>query len=176
MTMYELSGKIQGLAQDFATRRVTLTLSINEEHTARRLFDELMKAEKLSIKIEKHREKRSLNANNYAWKLLTEIANELRSSKEEMYLEMLKRYGQSEMISVLSHIDIGGFIKYYEEAGESSINGKLFKHYKVYKGSSEFSTEEMSVFLDGVVGEAKELGIQTETPEQIAKMKSLWGE
>jgi hypothetical protein len=93
-----------------------------------------------------------------------------------MYLEMLKRYGQSEMISVLSHIDIGGFIKYYEEAGESYLNGKLFKHYKVYKGSSEFSTEEMSIFLDGVVGEAKELGIPTETPEQIAKMKSLWGE
>lgn len=174
--MYELSGKIQGLALDFGTRKATLTLSINEEQAAKDLYDELIDAEKLSIKIDKFRERRSLNANNYAWKLLTEIGNVLRASKEEIYLLMLKRYGQSEIISVLSHIPIHEYVKYCEEAGESKLNGKLFKHYKVYKGSSEFDTREMSIFLDGVVSEAKELGIQTETPEQIARLKSLWGE
>ena len=66
--MYELSGKIQGLALDFATRKATLTLSINEEQAAKNLFDDLHEAEKLSIKIDRYREKRSLNANNYAWK------------------------------------------------------------------------------------------------------------
>jgi hypothetical protein len=171
---YELSGKIQGLAQDFGTRRVTLTLSVNEEAAAKILYDELHESEKLSFKIDKYREKRSLNANNYAWKLLTEIGNVLRTSKEEVYLEMLKRYGQSEIISVLSHIPIGEYVKYCEVAGESTLNGKLFKHYKVYKGSSEFDTREMSIFLDGVVSEAKEMGIPTETPDQIARLKSLW--
>jgi hypothetical protein len=34
----------------------------------------------------------------------------------------------------------------------------------------------MSIFIDGVVSEAKELGIQTETPDEIARLKSLWGE
>ncbi len=174
--MYELSGKIQGLAQDFVSKRVTLTLSVNEEAAVKNLFDELHETEKLSIKIDKYREKRSLNANNYAWKLLTEIGNVLRSSKDEVYLEMLKRYGQSEIISVLAHIPIGEYVKYCEEAGESTLNGKLFKHYKVYKGSSEFDTREMSIFLDGVVSEAKELGIDTMTPNEIAKLKSLWGE
>ena len=173
---YELSGKIEGLAQDFATRRITLTLSVNEEASAKLLYDDLHKDEKLSIKIAKYREKRSLNANNYAWKLLTEIGNVLRTGKEEVYLEMLKRYGQSEIISVLAHIPIGEYVKYCEEAGESTLNGKLFKHYKVYKGSSEFDTREMSIFLDGVVSEAKELGIPTETPDEIARLKSLWEE
>lgn len=174
--MYELSGKIQGLAQDFVSKRVTLTLLVNEEAAVKNLFDELHETEKLSIKIDKYREKRSLNANNYAWKLLTEIGNVLRSSKDEVYLEMLKRYGQSEIISVLAHIPIGEYVKYCEEAGESTLNGKLFKHYKVYKGSSEFDTREMSIFLDGVVSEAQELGIDTMTPNEIAKLKSLWGE
>ena len=174
--MYELSGKIQGLSQDFVTRRITLTLSINEEAAAKALYDDLHEAEKLSIKIDKHREKRSLNANNYAWKLLTEIANVLRADKEDVYLLMLKRYGQSEIISVLAHIPINEYVKYCEEAGESTLNGKLFKHYKVYKGSSEFDTREMSIFLDGLVSEAKEMGIPTETPDQIARLKSLWGE
>ena len=174
--MYELSGKIQGLAQDFASKRVTLMLTVNEEAAVKNLFDELHETEKLSIKIDKYREKRSLNANNYAWKLLTEIGNVLRSSKDEVYLEMLKRYGQSEIISVLAHIPIGEYVKYCEEAGESTLNGKLFKHYKVYKGSSEFDTREMSIFLDGVVSEAQELGIDTMTPNEIAKLKSLWEE
>lgn len=174
--MYQLSGKIQGLAQDFGSKRVTLTLSVNEEAAVKSLYDELHDVEKLSIKIDKHREKRSLNANNYAWAIMTEMANVLRASKEEVYLKMLKRYGQSEIISVLSHIPIGEYVKYCEEAGESTLNGKLFKHYKVYKGSSEFDTREMSIFLDGVVSEAKEMDIPTETPDQIAKLKALWGE
>lgn len=174
--MYELSGKIQGLAQEFGTRRVTLTLSVNEEAAAKNLFDDLHEAEKLSIKIDRYREKRSLNANNYAWKIMSEIGNVLRTSKDEVYLEMLKRYGQSEIISVLAHIPIGEYVKYCEEAGESTLNGKLFKHYKVYKGSSEFDSREMSIFIDGVVSEAKEMGIQTMTPDEIARLKSLWRE
>ena len=130
----------------------------------------------LTIKIDKYREKRSLNANNYAWKLITEIGNRTRQSKDDVYFLMLKRYGQSEMISVMAHIPIGEYVKYCEEAGESTLNGKLFKHYRVYKGSSEFDTKEMSIFIDGIVSEAKDLGIQTDTPDQIAKMKALWGE
>ena len=124
--------------------------------------------------IKEHKEKRSLNANNYAWKLITEIANVLRKSKEEVYLEMLKSYGQCEMISIVSSIDVKGYFKYYEEAGRSFLNGKEFTHYKIYKGSSEFNTKEMSILIDGIVQEAKQLGIETMTPTQIAELKSLW--
>lgn len=174
--MYELTGNFRGDVLFAPRGQAIISLEINEKLDALKMFEELHKAEKLSIKIEAYREKRSLNANNYAWSLLTQIGNRLRISKEETYFLMLKRYGQSEMISVVANIDISGFVKYYEEAGESELKGKLFKHYKVYKGSSEFNAEEMSIFLDGVISEAKDLGIQTETPEQIARIKSLWGE
>lgn len=172
--MYELTGTIKDFSLDYRSGNATLTLSINEKQSAMNCFDELNGVEKLSVKIEKYRERRSLNANNYAWKLLTEIGNVIRADKEEVYLKMLKRYGQSELISVLSHIPIKEYFKYIEEAGESELNGKLFKHYRVYKGSSEFNSLEMSVFLDGVVSEAQELGIDTRTPEEIANLKSLW--
>ena len=153
-----------------------LTLEINELNDFKQLVDDMNGCEKLSIEIKPYREKRSLNANNYAWKIITEIGNVLRASKDEIYLKMLKRYGQSEMFSVLANIPIEKYVKYYEEVGEGTVNGKLFKHYRVYKGSSEFDTREMSIFIDGVVSEAKELGIQTETPDEIARLKSLWGE
>jgi hypothetical protein len=174
--MYDLSGKIKELNIDYRTGEALLTLAVNEKRSAMNCFDELNGADKLAIKIDKHREKRSLNANSYAWALLTQIGNVTRKSKEAVYLDMLKDYGQSELISVKAHIKLDQYIKYYEEAGESTLNGTLFKHYKVYKGSSEFDKQEMSIFIDGVVQEAIDLGIDVRTPDEIARLKSLWGE
>lgn len=174
--MREMTGIIKTASLDIDTGKAIITLVINEKQNAFDCYGDLKNAEKLSVKLDKYREKRSLNANNYAWKLLTEIGNIVRKDKEEVYIDMLKRYGQSEMISVLSHIPIKQYIKYCEEAGESILNGKSFTHYKVYKGSSEFDTHEMSIFIDGVVDEAQSLGIETKTPEELANLKSLWKE
>lgn len=124
--------------------------------------------------IKEHREKRSLNSNSYCWVLIGKIADVLRTDKEQVYLTMLKRYGQSELVSVLSNINITGYFKYYEVAGTSTLNGKEFTHYKVFKGSSEYDTREMSILIDGIVSEAKELNIETLPPAEIERMKNLW--
>ncbi len=124
--------------------------------------------------VKEYKEKRSLNANNYAWKLITEIADVMRMSKEEVYLEMLKIYGKSEMVSVLADIDVSKYFKYYAEAGESILNGKKFKHYKVYMGSSEMNTKQMSILIDGIVQEAKQLDIETMTPSELSRLKEEW--
>ena len=47
------------------------------------------------VKIVKNREKRSNNANSYLWELCTQIGNVMNLSKNEVYLQMLKDYGQS---------------------------------------------------------------------------------
>ena len=124
--------------------------------------------------IEEYKEKRSLNANNYAWLLIGQIADRMRLSKEDVYLKMLKDYGQSSVVSVLSSVDVDGFFKYYSVFGNSNLNGKEFTHYKVYKGTSEYNTKEMSIFLDGVVQEAENLGIETKTPNEIERLKRMW--
>lgn len=172
--MYELTCRIKEVSFDYFSEKLLVTLAMNEDKTARNMVDELKCHEKLTVKIDKHREKRSLNANAYAWLLIGKIGDATRASKEEAYLRMLKDYGQSDLVSVLAHIPVEHYFKYYEEAGESTLNGKLFKHYRVYKGSSEFDTREMSIFIDGIVSEAKNLGIETMTPNEIAKMKDLW--
>ena len=111
--------------------------------------------------IKEYKEKRSINSNAYAWKLITEIGNVLRKSKEEVYLQMLKDYGQSEIVSMLSSINPEGYFKYYEKFGTGVVNKKEFTHYKIFKGSSEFDKKEMSIFIDGIIQEAKSVGIQT---------------
>lgn len=172
----KLTGKIDAVNVDFVTGVPKITFTVNEKAELMQGYDAFKDVELLTIEAKPFRQKRSLNANAYAWKLITDIADVLRLGKDEVYLHMLRRYGQSELISVLSHIPIGGYVKYYEQAGESVLNGKTFTHYRVYKGSSEFDTREMAVLIDGIVSEAKAIGIPTETPAEIERMKSLWKE
>lgn len=167
-----MQGIIENITIDYKDQKPIIALKLDNKSYLETI--EELKQDKLDIKIEKHREKRSLNANNYFWVLCTKIADVLRSSKEEVYLQMLKRYGQSEMISVLAGIDMSKYLKYYEEAGESTLNNKLFKHYKVYKGSSEFDSKEFSILLDGIISEAKELNISTIDEIEKERMIEEW--
>lgn len=174
--MFELTGTVKDLALDMKTGKAILTFVVNEKNDAMNCFNKFQECEKLTIKVDQHREKRSLNANNYAWALISKIADALRASKDDIYLKMLKHYGTSEVVSVVGHIPIERYVKYCEYFGESILKGKRFVHYKVFKGSSDFDSREMSIFIDGIVSEAQELGIQTKTPAEIANLKSLWGE
>jgi hypothetical protein len=126
------------------------------------------------FEIKPYRQKRSLNANAYAWVLINEMANRLRTSKDEVYQEMLKRYGQSKVISVLSEIDISRFVKYYEEIGKGHVEGKEFTHYRCFIGSSEYDSREMAILIDGIVDEAQALGIDTLPTTAVERMKALW--
>ena len=172
----KVTGKIVGANIDFKTGKPVLMLEVNEKGDFEQIVDDLKDKDKLSIEIKQYRQHRSLNANAYAWLLIGQIADIVRAGKDEVYLKCLMRYGQSEIVSVLSRVPVENYFKYYEEAGASKLNGKDFTHYRVYKGSSDFDTREMSIFIDGVVSEAKGLGIQTETPNQLAEMKARWGE
>lgn len=126
--------------------------------------------------IKKHREKRSINANNYSWVLTDQLADVLGKSKEETHFEMLKQYGQKTVVSVVKEASevLMGSVEYWESIGESELNGKIFEHFKVFKGSKNFDTREMAIFIDGIISECKEQGIETMTPAEIQRLKEGW--
>lgn len=123
------------------------------------------------FEVREWKHKRSLTQNAYFYVLCQEIANVTRRSKEEVHDQMLKDYGQSEIISVLASIDVSGYFKYYDEIGTGKTNGKDFKHYRVFKGSSEMDSKEMAILLDGVVQEAEQLGIPTLTEAERKRLR-----
>lgn len=166
----ELKAEIAGLTFDLDGNQ-TLALSL---HGDGKTVYEAYKNKILRVTVTEYRQKRSKNANAFCWALCTEIANILRTDKDSVYLTMLKRYGQSALISVRSDIPFGGYLKYFEVEGESTLNGKEFKHYKVFKGSSEYDTREMSIFLDGIVSEAESLGIPVLSDSELALLKEEW--
>lgn len=143
----------------------------NSQQIIQWLFQQNDLTKKYEIK--EYKKRRSLSQNAYAWELIGQIGDKLRISKEEVYFQMLKDYGKSEIISVQSDINVEGYFKYYEVYGTGKVNGKEFTHYKIYKGSSEMNTTEMSILLDGIIQEAQELDIQTLTPDEVAKLRAL---
>ena len=124
--------------------------------------------------IVKQRKRRSTDANALCWKLCTEIADVLRADKDSIYVDMLKKYGQSDIVSVLSAINVKGYFKYYDEFGKGTVNGKEFTHYKVYKGSSEYDTREMAILLDGIIDEAKALDIEVISEREKSLLLQEW--
>lgn len=164
--------------RDFRTGEILLTFICEHVNTeeVERLFDK-----DLRLRAVQWREKRSLNANAYAWVLMEKIAVEMHSTKEEIYEEMLQRYGyllkdDDDMpyaITLPAHLDISKVDGHFKFIKESS-DGK-FKAYAVIMGSSGYDSKQMSTFIDGIVSEAKDLGIEVMTPNEIAKMKALWG-
>ena len=143
--------------------------------TAKELIVHLVRlSDDKKYEVKEYKEKRSLNANNYYWELVTQLGNVLKMDKEDLHFQLLQKYGQSEMISVVADVDMKNYLKYYAEAGESNLNGKTFKHYKVYKGSSEMDSKEMSILINGLVEECHIQGIETKTPQEINSLLERW--
>ncbi len=126
------------------------------------------------VKITEHRNKRSKNANSYMWELIGRIADVVGSSKEEIYFEELRKYGQSLLIPVKKGEKPAGYFRYYEFECSRQINNKEADWYKVYKGSSEYNTKEMSVLIDGVISDCKDLEIPTLDDFQIEQLIKDW--
>ena len=138
------------------------------------LFDQ-QDADKL-YEIKEKKSKRSLTANAYYWSLLNQLASVMRMDNQECHFLMLIRYGQYEVVSIRSDVNIHGYFKYYEVIGNGFVNGKEFTHYKIYKGSSQMDSKEFSILLDGVISECEEVGIPTLTKTEVAHLKFIGGD
>lgn len=131
--------------------------------------------ENKKFEIKELKPKRSLTANAYYWALLNQLANVLRFDNQKLHFMMLQRYGQYEVVSVLSSIEAKGYFRYYEPIGRGVINNKEFTHYKVYKGSSEMNSKEFSILLDGLVSECNEQNIVTLTKSEREQLHFIEG-
>ena len=134
----------------------------------------LDKQEDKQYEIKEHRKKRSLNANSYMWELCTKIAEVLGTTKDEVYLEELKKYGQILLIAVAKDKQPDGYFKYFEFESRRKLNGVVVDFYKVYKGSSDYDTKEMSILIDGIVSDCREMNIETLDDIRINELIENW--
>ena len=53
-------------------------------------------------------------------------------------------------------------------------SGRKFNYYYVVKGISLMTTKEMSDFIEHAISDARDLGIPTDTPDEIRRLRALW--
>lgn len=135
----------------------------------------------LTVEIKQYRKKRSLDANSYCWVLCDKIAKVIGNTKEFVYKEAIKQVGTFEIIPIRDDA-VDRWMLAWESKGlgwnsEILADSKLEGYKKTinYYGSSVYDTKEMSLLLEEIVGQAKELGIEIITPEEQLALISKWG-
>lgn len=131
-----------------------------------------------AAKISRHHPKRSNNANSYCWVLCEEIGKSMFLPKEDIYRAAVRKVGsfcdlwvpEGQAMAVKTCWEHNGLGWITEDMGV--VGGYTTIH--AYKGSSVYDRAEMARLIDYLVEEAKGLGIETATPDEIASMKALW--
>lgn len=171
----ECIGKFKSISRDWLSGKWEITFTTDENITGS--IDKI-KDKLLRIVVKQYREKRSLDSNAYAWVLMQKIAEAIHSDKWSVYLEMLGKYSRA-----FTHVIVRPDVVPRFEAewrtvrnlGEITVNGQTGIQLQLYFGSSTFDTKEMSVFIDGLIEECRQLEIETLPPNEIERMKREWG-
>lgn len=170
----ECKGELkQVLGKDGKSLNILLTLTDTNPESLNDLFNQ-----ELSVRLIKYHPKRSLDANSYLWVLLSKMAEKLRTSREELYEFKLRQYGVPYEKEDGSHVVIAmkSSVSLKELPGHwvwlKDVNGA--SNYMMIKGTSEYDSAEMAKFLDMIIQDAKDLGIETLTPSELQQMKEDW--
>lgn len=178
----KITGKIVGANIGFMTKKPQLTLEVNEMQSFMQLIDDMGGCEKLSIEIKPYKERRSLDANAYAWVLMDKLAEKMGISKVDIYRGYVKHIGGNSEIVCVQNNAVERLCEGWSKNGigwqtdsfESKLEGCT--NVILYYGSSTYDTAQMSRLLDLIIQDCKQLDIPTETPDEIARLKALWGE
>lgn len=173
--MKALSTNIEISYTESGKQKLTFTLTQKQDVSDLKAICDKKKL--IAIECKEHRKKRSLDANGMLWAICTQIAAAIKSSKDEVYLTMLERYG------VFTHVIVKpeAVERIKQEwrtcrvLGEVTVNGKTGIQIQCYYGSHLYDSKEFSVLLDGVISEAREMGIEVISEQDKQLLIQEWG-
>ena len=134
-----------------------------------------------NLEVKEYRKKRSLDANAYAWVLIHKLAEVMRITPEEVYLQQVLYVGNNFTPMCVREQDVERFKKSWasnglgwpvKDLGPSQVPG--CRNLMAYHGSSTYDTEQMSRLIDNLVQDCKALDIETMTPDKLALLKEAW--
>lgn len=175
-------GTIADFNISYLDEKAQLLIETNEVNNIANSYESLKDVEKLVIEIKQHREKRSINANNYFWKLLSEYSQGKKVNTIDEYIERVKRLGifrrfriEKNNVKTFKKIWSEKGIAWFCEIADTEYLGDVeFKIINAYYGSSSFNTKQMSRLIEDLVEDCKEVGIETKSKEEIQSLLDRW--
>lgn len=171
-----MNGRLVDLVQ---LRDGTQRITFDTREDVTQLFDKL-KDKQVSINIKAAHQRRSLDANAYAWVLIDKLAEELGITKTEVYQELIRNIGgvsktvccpDEAVESVCSGWKKNG-LGWFTETYQSKIDGCT--NIILFFGSSTYDTKQMSSLIDAAVQECKQYGIETMTESERRAIEDAW--
>lgn len=133
------------------------------------------------LEVKEHRKKRSLDANAYAWVLIHKLAEAMKLTPEEVYIQQIPNVGNNYTPMCVREQDVERFRKNWmsngigwpvKDLGPSNVRG--CRNLMAYHGSSTYDTAQMSRLIDLLVQDCKQLDIETLSEEKLALLKEGW--
>ena len=145
-------------------------------------IDSLDDEKEYILTVKEHKQKRSLNANSYAWTLMDKLAEKLRISKTDIYRSYIKEIGGNNSLVCVQDKALDDLINTWSAHGtgwlaepeKSKLDGCT--NVRLYYGSSVYDTAQMSRLIELIVADCKTYGIETLTPAEIERMNAEWGQ
>ncbi len=172
-----MTGRLKNIA--FNGEKQTITIELNGDF--RNKYDQL-KDDVIKVDIRKHYPRRNMSVNKYFHVLVNAIAEKLDVGENEIKAKLVCDYGaplkdssgNNTGFKLPESVDVGLVYPYSKCFDVRVENGIVFRCYLLYKRTRFMDTKEMCRLIDGAVSEAKNLDIETDTPDEIARLKSLW--
>lgn len=132
----------------------------------------------VSVDLKKFRQKRSLDQNAYAWKLIGDLAAVLRVSPEDVYRNAIRDIGGNYEITPIRNDALESWKRIWqshgigwvcEEIGASKLDG--YTNVRNFFGSSTYDSAQMSRLLDVIIRECKEQGVEHLPPMELARLE-----
>lgn len=129
--------------------------------------------------VKEYKEKRSLDANAYAWVLLGKLQDKLHIPKEEIYKDLIRNIGSYEVIPIKNEA-VNKFRQAWNNKGlgwitettKSKLEG--YTNVLAYYGSSIYDTKEMSRFIELIIQECEQLDIETKSRAELDALLKEW--
>lgn len=178
MPMNEFTGILKSDVSFNAKGQPIISFTVNEKIEVLQAVDELKDCEKLSIKFGKYHPKRSLNQNGYFWQLCGKLSAKIGIPPKNIYREYIKDIGGNYEVTPIKNEAVAKWVEIWEkngigfiaeDLGESKLQG--FRNIRNYYGSSTYDTAQMTRLLELVIADCKENGIETMTPEELARLE-----
>lgn len=169
-----IRGTVKSLSVNYGGGTYLLTVEMTEGNAAE--VEKLLGAD-LSIDMKQWRARRSNTANGLLWHCIGIIAaaqlGEQKRTPWEIYLSLLRRYGQYTLVSVKAEA-VGAFQKTYRECEEVGrkydANGCEWVDLLCYFGSSNYDSREFAILLDGCIDDMRQAGLETPTSEEMRRV------
>ena len=128
-----------------------------------------------------HKEKRSLNANAYAWVLIDKIAEKMKMQPIEVYRNAIKNTpGVTKTVICIKKEAVQAFTESWERGHLGRQVREMpaeegYSNLIVIYGSSDYTRSQMAHFIDGLVQDARALDIEVKPQEYIDSLLEGWG-